>query len=92
MRSGILRCYIQTLKLRADAPFPSQMRWRRLRWLRLRLAALDGCSRDYRAAGAVDPECYSLGEHSANASRSRALSACAAASCSFTLINSCMAD
>lgn len=58
MRSGILRCYIQTLKLRADAPFPSQMRWRRLRWLRLRLAALDGCSRDYRAAGAVDPECY----------------------------------
>jgi hypothetical protein len=25
MRSGILRCYISTLKLRANAPFPSQI-------------------------------------------------------------------
>lgn len=39
MRSGILRCYIQTLKLRLDAPFPSALRWRRLRWLRLRVVS-----------------------------------------------------
>jgi hypothetical protein len=25
MRSGILRCYISTLKLRANAPFPSEI-------------------------------------------------------------------
>ena len=25
MKSGILRCYIQTLKLRANAPFPSEL-------------------------------------------------------------------
>ena len=37
MRSGILRTYIQTLKLRAKAPWPSQLRQRRLRWLRLRV-------------------------------------------------------
>lgn len=26
MRSGILRCYANTLRLRSDAPFPSQLR------------------------------------------------------------------
>ena len=28
MRSGILRCYISTLKLRANAPWPSQIKHR----------------------------------------------------------------
>lgn len=37
MRSGILRCYIATLKLRANAPFPSQLRGRMRKWLRLRV-------------------------------------------------------
>jgi hypothetical protein len=36
MMSGILRCYIATLKLRRYAPFPSQLRARSRRFLRLR--------------------------------------------------------
>ncbi len=35
MRSGILRNYCATLRLRRDAPFPSQLR-RRQRYLLLR--------------------------------------------------------
>lgn len=37
MSSGILRIYIKTLRLRIDAPFPSQLRGRARRFLRLRL-------------------------------------------------------
>lgn len=37
MRSGILRTYIATLRLRADAPFPSQLKGRARKFLRLRL-------------------------------------------------------
>jgi len=37
MRSGILRNYCATLRLRRDAPFPSQIKARRFRFLRLRL-------------------------------------------------------
>lgn len=36
MRSGILRTYCATLRLRADAPFPSQLK-RPGKWLRLRV-------------------------------------------------------
>lgn len=36
MRSGLLRLYVKTLRLRADAPFPSQLR-RPGHFLRLRL-------------------------------------------------------
>lgn len=37
MRSGILRTYVATLRLRLDAPWPRQLRDRRRRWLRLRV-------------------------------------------------------
>lgn len=37
MRSGILRNYCATLRLRRDAPFPSQLRSRARRFLRFRL-------------------------------------------------------
>lgn len=36
MRSGILRLHVDSLRLRPDAPFPSQIA-RPGRWLRLRL-------------------------------------------------------
>lgn len=36
MRSGILRTYIATLRLRLDAPWPSQVKTRRFRFLRFR--------------------------------------------------------
>lgn len=39
MRSGILRTYVKTLRLRLDAPFPSQLRGRARRFLRLRLVS-----------------------------------------------------
>lgn len=35
MRSGLLRHSIKTLRLRADAPFPSQLTNRMRRWLRV---------------------------------------------------------
>lgn len=37
MRSGILRAYCATLRLRRDAPFPSQLRDRCRRFLRFRV-------------------------------------------------------
>jgi len=37
MRSGILRTYVATLRLRRAAPFPSQLRDRRRRFLRFRV-------------------------------------------------------
>jgi len=37
MRSGILRIHVKTLRLRLDAPFPSQLKGRMRRWLRLRV-------------------------------------------------------
>ena len=55
MRSGILRTHVATLRLRADAPFPSQLR-RPGRWLRLR--ALDGrcaqnCAHDAKNSNGI---------------------------------------
>lgn len=35
MKSGILRCHIQTLKLRANAPWPSQVAKRKRYVMRL---------------------------------------------------------
>lgn len=39
MRSGLLRHSITTLRLRADAPWPSQLTHRMHRWLRVRLVS-----------------------------------------------------
>ena len=55
MRSGILRTYVATLRLRADAPWPSEMRGRIRRWLAVRplagiLAGLAGPDRVSQSA------------------------------------------
>lgn len=36
MKASLLRLYIKTLRLRRYASFPSQLRYRRSKWLRLR--------------------------------------------------------